>query len=182
MKRGLFIFTFISMLNFASAQGLSDILNQIDMSSLILYSVFTISFLLLFFSMNKIVLKDDKMMSGIISVILAFLLTYWANKSNFDIEGLFYNFGISESNLSLILSLIIIAGIVYTIIKFKKNSLLILGGLLIFASFFVYAKTILITIAVILIVIRIFIQGGNKNGESPKWKKAWKKYLKKQKK
>lgn len=152
------------MLNLVSAQGLSDLLDAIDQSTVVLYAVFIISFSLLFFSLSKM-FKGNKATAGIISGILAFLLTYWVNKSEFDIEGFFFDIGISESAFSLILSIVIIGGIIFTIIKLKKSSLFVFGSLMIISSFFVYEKIILITIGVILFIVGFILLGvkGNKN-------------------
>jgi hypothetical protein len=101
--------------------------------------------------------KQNTAISGIISVSLAFLLVFWINKSDFDVEGNLYNIGISPTLLSTLLPIIIIAGTIFLIVQFKKDSLYIIGGALIALSFFVYAKTILIAVGVILIIIRLFL-------------------------
>src|SRR4030042_3492061 len=134
MKKGvLIVLMMITMLNFVSAQGLSDLLDEIDQTTVILYAVFIISFSLLFFSLSK-AFKGNKSTAGIISGILAFLLTYWVNKSEIDIEGFFFDIGISESSFFLILSLLITGGIIFTIIKLKKKSLFVFGTLMILLS------------------------------------------------
>ncbi len=162
MKKGALIFFItLAVLNFVSAQGISDFLNEIDQSTVILYAVFIISFSLLFFSLSKM-FKDNKSTAGIISGILAFLLTYWVNKSEIDIEGFFFDIGISESAFFLIISLLIIGGIIFTIIKLKKNSLFVFGGLMILLSFFVYEKLILITLGIILLIVGFVLLGISK--------------------
>jgi len=88
------------------------------------------------------------------------LITYGINKTGFDISGLFSDIGISGEIFSTILPIVIVAGIVFLIIKFAKNSLLIIGGLFLLLSLFVYAQTLLIVVGVILIAVRFFIPKG----------------------
>lgn len=155
------IFLLLAAISFVSAQGegLSGLLNQIDESTLVLFAIFLIVFVLLFFSLKK-VFRGDTTTSGIISVMLSLLITYGINKTGFDIQGLFYNIGISGDILSTALPIVILAGIVFLIIKLAKNSLLAIGGLSILLSFFVYAQTLLIVIGVVLIIVRFLIPKG----------------------
>ncbi len=155
MKGGLLaIFIFLSAISFVSAQELSDLLSSIDESTVVFFAIFLVSFAVLFFSLNKI-FKNNKSIAGIIAVVISFLLVYWVNKSGFDAQGLLLSIGISESVLATVLPIIILAGIVFMIIKLKGNSLLAIGGLFIVASFFVYAKLVLIAIGVVLIIVRL---------------------------
>ncbi len=158
MKKGLsLIFLLLATIGFASSQGLSDLLNGIDESTIILFAVFIIAFALLFFALNK-VFKGNTSVSGIISVAISILIVYGINKSGFNIQDSLSDIGISAEALGIILPIVIIAGTIFLIIKFKKDSLLILGGLFIVGSFFVYAKTLLIILGIIMIAIRIFLQ------------------------
>ncbi len=161
MKRGilLFVFLLIIAINFVSSQGtLNELLDSIDQSTVIFLALFLISFSLLFFSLNKVFKKQNTAISGVISAALSFLLVYWVNKSGFDVEGSLSDIGITSNVLYTLLPIVIVAGIVYLIIKLKRDSLLAIGGLLILISFFVYAKTLLITGGIILIIIRIFLE------------------------
>ena len=56
------------------------------------------------------------------------------------------------------------------IIKLAKNSLLVIGVLLIAGSFFVYEQTILVVIGIILIGIRFFIPQGKWEMKKPEKK------------
>jgi membrane-associated HD superfamily phosphohydrolase len=166
MRRGFaisIIFFLLATIGFVNAQGggLGGLLNSIDESTLVLFAIFLIVFVLLFFSLKK-VFRGDTATSGIISVMLALLITYGVNKTGFDIQELIFNLGISQGILSTILPIVIVAGIVFLVIYLAKNSLLAIGGLFILLSFFVYAKTLLIVVGVILIAVRFFIP-----------KKAW---------
>lgn len=166
MKKWISIFILLASMSFVSAQGtISDLLNSIDETTLILYAVFIISFTLLFFSLNR-VFKDNRSTSGIISAAIALLITYGVNKSGWDIQGFAFNLGISSDVLATIIPIILIAGIIFAIIKLKKDSLLVLGGLLIAVSFFVYEQTLLITVGIILAIIWFFMKfGGKKKGK-----------------
>jgi hypothetical protein len=162
MRRGFGIFAvflLLTMISFASASGLSDILNQIDETTLVLFAIFMVAFVLLFFSLKK-VFRGDTTTSGIISVMLALLITYGVNKTGFDVQGLLLNIGVSGEILSTLIPIVIVAGIVFLVIFLAKNSLLVIGGLLILSSIFLYAKTLLIVVGVVLIVVRFLIPKG----------------------
>lgn len=156
-------FLLLAVMSFVSAQsgGLSELLNSIDESTLVLFAIFLIVFVLLFFSLKKM-FKGDTTTSGIISVMLSLLITYGINKTGFDIQGLISNLGISGEILSTALPIVILGGIVFMVINLAKDSLIAIGGLFILLSFFVYAKTLLIVIGVILIVLRftVFLKKG----------------------
>ena len=156
-KELLSFFILLVSVSFASAAGLSDVLNGIDESTIILFAVFIVSFSLLFFSLNKVFKRENTTTSGIISVVISFLIVYGINRSGFSIQNSLYGFGISQEVLGIAIPIIAIAGAIFLIIKFKRDSLYIIGGLLIFVSFFVYAQTLLLTIGIILIVIRLFL-------------------------
>jgi len=162
MKKRVFALSFfllITIIGFVSSQGLGGILESIDEETVWLFAIFIIAFALLFFSLNK-VFRGNTSIAGIISVVIAFLIVYAVNKTGLDVQGFFYGIGISQEVLGVILPIVIVAGIVLLIIKMAKNSLLVIGGLLILLSFFVYARTLLIVVGVILIVVRFFIKRG----------------------
>jgi len=168
MKKWLPILTLLISINLISAASLSELLNQIDQSTVLFFVVFIVSFSLLFFALNK-VFRGNTTTSGIISVALSFMIVYGINQSGLSMENFFFDLGISGSIMDIIYTiapLLIIAGIIFAIIKLKKDSLLIIGGLLIIASFFIYEKTIAIVIGAILIIIRLFL--GKNNGENHK--------------
>jgi hypothetical protein len=171
MKKSILSFFILAaMTDFASAQSsFSDLLSQVDQSMVILAAIFLISFSLLFFSLKKFFKsnKGDNGTAGIISAILAFLLTYWVNQSGFsnlgNFSGFFLNFGISQDVLMTIIPIVVLIGAIFVIIKLKKDSLLVFGGLCLLLSFFVYDKTVLIVAGVILIAIRFFIPKKREN-------------------
>jgi len=170
MKRGkLILLSFIVgifLLNFASAYysySLSDILNQIDASTVFLGAIFIIAFALINQGLSK-TFKDNKAAGGIIAFAASFMITYGINRSGFDFENIFYNFGyslgLSEDLIYTIVMVLLIAGVIYLIWKLAKESLVIIGGLLIATSFFTYERENLIILGIILIIIRVFIKKG----------------------
>jgi hypothetical protein len=160
MKKWLSIFILLVSTGFVSAQNnLGDLLNQIDQTTLLLYAVFIISFSLLFFALSKF-FKESRAIAGLISAAIALLLTYAVNKSGLDIQGFVFGLGISQDALATAIPIVILLGSIFIIIKLAKNSLLVLGGLLILASFFVYEQTALLVLGIILVGIRFFIPKG----------------------
>lgn len=166
MKRGVFalsIFVFLAMINFVSAQDLlSDLLNTLDESMVILAGIFILSFSVIFFALTKSMFKDNIPIAGIVSAVIAFLIVYGINKTGFDFSGFFFEIGISESVITTIVSLAVVAGIIFIIIKLKGSSLFVFGGLLIVSSFFVYSKTLVIAIGIALLLIGFIVLGKKK--------------------
>ncbi len=163
-KEFLSVFTFIISIGFVSSEGLSDLLNGIDESTILLFAVFIVSFTLLFFSLNRVFKKENTTTSGIISVVISFLIVYALSKSEFNLSDSLSSIGISSEALGIIIPLIIVAGIVVLVMRFKRDSLYFLGVVLIVLSFFVYAKTLLITVGIILIAVRIALGLRKKGG------------------
>jgi hypothetical protein len=147
------------MINLASAEGISDILNNIDQATMILYAVFIISFCVLFFSLSKTIFKEpnSKVFAAVISAAVSILIVYGLNKMEFDFSGYFFDLGVSEEMLLTIIPIIIVGGIIFVIFKFAKDSLFIVGGLAIALGFFVEEKVLLFVIGGILIITRLFI-------------------------
>jgi len=164
MKKGVIgLLILVTLINFASAQNmLSDFLNTFDESMIILSAIFIVSFAIVFFALSKVLFKQNVAIAGIVAGVLAFLITYGINKTGFDFEGLFAGIGISSNVLMTIVPLMIIIGAIFLIIKLKKDSLFIFGGLLIVLSFFVYAKAVLIIIAIVLIILGFVLPKKNK--------------------
>ena len=176
-KRNLFlaIITGLFLISFASAYygsynsfSLSDLLNNIDSSTMLLGVLFIVSFAFLNFSLLKI-FKDNKATAGIVAFALSLLITYGINKTGFDIEGLFYNIGFSEGFLATIIPLILLGGIIYLGIRFTFGIVLIVSGsLLCMASFtnLIYEKGITLFLGFVFLVIGIYV-----NHKWPKKKK-----------
>ena len=156
MKKWFPIFALLSSISFASAEGISDILSSVDSSSVLLLATFAISFSLLFFALSRF-FKKDKAVSGAISVAISFLMVYQINQSGFSLENFFFDLGISEEVLYTIIPILILGAMIFTMIKFAKNSLLIIGGFFLILSFFIYEKVVFAFIGIIFIVVRFFI-------------------------
>jgi len=156
-KEALGILTFIVSLGFVKAADLSDLLSELDESMVVYFSVFILAFVLIFFALNKFFKEQNRSFAGIIAAVLSFLAVWGINKSGFDIEGIFLDLGVPQETLTTIVTLIVLAGIIFIIIKMKKNSLYVIGGLFIVASLFVYAKGLMFMIGLVLIVIRVLI-------------------------
>ncbi|MAG78788.1 hypothetical protein CMI40_00225, partial [Candidatus Pacearchaeota archaeon] len=141
-----------------------NLLDSIDSSTIVLGSIFLISFALLNFSLSR-VFKDqygtpNKAMSGIIAFLVSLLMIYGINKTGFDYEGLFYGFGFSSDLLSFLAPIILLVGAIYLIIKYGLSTLLLVfGGLLFLLSFtdIIYDGFTAGVIGVILILIGLFL-------------------------
>lgn len=156
-NRLLSFFILITAIGFASAAGLSDILNAIDETTILFFAVFIVSFSLLFFALNRVFKKENTTTSGIISVVISFLIVYGINRSGFSIQNSLYGFGISQEVLGIVIPIIVIAGVIFLIVKLRKNSLAVLGALFVFTGLWVYTKALFITIGIILIIIWVFL-------------------------
>lgn len=162
----LSIFIFLVAINFASAQNLlSDLLNSFDESMVILSAIFIIAFCVLFFSLSKVVFKDNTPIAGILSVVIAFLITYGINKTGFDFSTYFLDIGISGDVLMTIIPIVIVAGIILAIIFLKGASLFVFGGIMIALSFFVYEKTLLIVLGIIMLIVGLIVLSRTKKNK-----------------
>jgi len=159
MKKSWVLFSAIMFISFASAQGISEILDSIDQSTMILYATFIISFCVLFFSLSKTLFKDQqqKVFAAVISATISLLIVYGVNQTEFDISGFFLDLGVSEDILLTLVPLIIAGGVIFLIVKFAKDSLIIIGGFCIALGFFVEEKTVFFVLGGILIITRLFI-------------------------
>jgi hypothetical protein len=164
-KSVLSVFVLLAMIGFASAQGLSDILNQIDASTLLLFVAFIISFAVSFFALNKF-FKGNTAISGIVAVAVSFLIVYGINSTGFNLGGFFIDLGISQETLAVAIPILILGAAIFVIVKMKRDSLFIFGGALIVLSFFVFegSKIILIVAGIILLAVRFFMK--RKGGKS----------------
>lgn len=167
MKKLLLIISSLFAINFARADSLSEILGELDSSLVILMALFLITFALTFFSLNKL-FKANTAISGIISVVIAFTAVYGINKAGFDTQDFFYNLGISESTFSLAIFIVIATGIIFMFAKLEKKryGFLILGALSIGASFFIYAKALMMVIGIGLLLIWFFMSISGKSDKS----------------
>lgn len=169
-KRSVSIISLITLfsINLISAQfysgynrfSPSDLLRSIDPETMILGALFLLAFTLIYYALSR-VFKDsygqpNKTMAGIIAFIISTLIIYGINQYGFDMEGLFYGIGLSSGILYLILPLILTAGAIFLIWKFKQYSFLIIGLLLILLTLFTdifYEQGLVLIIGVIMLLI-----------------------------
>ena len=162
-KDVLSILLLLLSISLVKASDLSELLDGIDESVVVYFSIFILSFVLMFFALNKFFKEQNRAFAGIIAAVLSFLIVYGINKTGFDIVNFFLDLGIPTETLSTIVTLIVLAGVVFIIVKMGKDSLFVLGGLLIVGSLFVYAKAVLIFLGIILLGLRVIVFKGKKN-------------------
>ncbi len=153
--------------------SLSELLNSIDSSMIILGAIFVVSFALIYFALSKFFKtgtdaygerKSNPGISGTISFAIAFLITYMINKAGLDFESIFSRFGFSMDVLYILVPLLVVGLIIFMIIKMKLNSLLLFGILLVALSFtsLITTKTVVIVIGLVLIGIWIWLKARKK--------------------
>ena len=170
----LVMFLMIILAGFVSAAAfsLSDALGDIQEGTLLILLVFVISFALLFLALNR-AFKDNVPIAAVISFALSFGITYWVNKSGFDLSGWVYDIGISSEILSILIPILAIALAIFLIAKLKRNSLFVFGGFLLASSLFVYEKAIVIVLGIILILFRLFIGRGKWERRRYPWERPF---------
>ncbi|MBU2562412.1 MAG: hypothetical protein KKF68_02005 [Nanoarchaeota archaeon] len=145
---------------YGSSFSFSNILNSIESSTMILGSIFLLSFIFLNFALAKF-FQQNKAAGGITAIIISLLITWGINRSGFNIEGLFYNIGFSTNFISSLIPFLLLAGIIFLIYRFRENHnyLFILGGLFILVSLtgLIYSSGTILIIGLILIAIRFFM-------------------------
>lgn len=159
----LVIFLSLILINLVSAYygsynsfSLSNLLNEIDASTMILGSIFIVSFAILNFALGR-AFRGNKAIAGIISFVISLMIIWGINQTGFDYEGIFYSIGISESLLGTLAPIILLLGSILIILKFGLGILLmILGLFLVGLAFFtdkIYENGIATVIAIVLILI-----------------------------
>jgi len=170
MKRGLLGFPLLILLTqvvsaqFFSGYGrfsITDLFYNIDPATITLGLLFLIFFALIFYALSKI-FKDpsgqpNKGIAGTIAFAVSFLIIYGIHRSGFDLESLFYGFGIDTGTFYLIASIIILIGAIFLIKKIKITRFLIVLGLflillVIFTDIF-YEETFIVVIGLILFLV-----------------------------
>ena len=168
MKRGkilLFFLVGLFLINFASATyygslSLSDLLNEIDASTIFLGAIFIISFAFINSSLVR-VFRDNKTASTVISLTISLGVIYAINLTGLDFQGFFYNIGLSTGFLTTIASLILIGGGIYLTFRFGfATMLIVLGGffLILSSTNFIYETGTTIVIGIILIGIGFWLR------------------------
>jgi len=169
---GILFLSSLFLINFASAYNgyyggfsLSDLLSEIDSSTMILGAILIISFAILNMSLSR-VFKDNKPVAGIVSFVLALLITWGLNKSNFDIEDLLYNIGVPSEFLFALLPLIILGGFIFMFMKWRGKGLIFIGIFFILSSFVVYEKGLVVILGILFLIggIIVLVKWPKKDG------------------
>jgi len=168
MKKGLIGVLLIAVsvisINLISAASFSagKVLDSFDSQTMFLMTLFIIVFAGLFFSAsrvfkNKSTGQPERTIAAVVSLAISLFVIYGINKMDMDIQGMFYDIGLSEGLLGIIIPIILIAGLIYLLVKVKSKILLILGALFILISIadLVYEKEALLWLGIILIVLWI---------------------------
>jgi len=117
----------------------------------------------IFFVLIQLVLSRslrDKNSASIIAFCVSLLSIYGISKTGFDIIGLFSNIGINNDIIYNVLPFIILAGLIYLVIKVKMRYILTFLGIgLIIGSFFVYKKGLVLGIGIGVLVLGLILFG-----------------------
>jgi preprotein translocase subunit YajC len=147
-------------------------LSSIDPNTMVLGLLFVIFFAIINFALYKSL--RSKGTAGIIAFCISLLSVYGISRTGFDVSGIVNSIGISEEMIYNVVPFIILAGLIFMIWKLKLSRTFILVGIaLIIGSFFVYEKTIVFIIGIVLLVIGLILLliGKRRNRDSPDSKK-----------
>lgn len=133
-----------------------QIFNGLDANTIVLGLLFVIFFVLIQLLLSRSL--KDKGTSSIIAFCISLLSVYGLSKTNFDFTGIFYNIGINDTIIYTVIPIIIIAGLIFIFWKVKLRVILVvLGLMLIVGSRFVYEKTIVMIVGIILLIWGIIL-------------------------
>ena len=161
---GLFLINFVSaQFGYYGGFSLRDLLASVDAPTMVLGSVFLISFVLIKMAVSKIFKNADgspnTSTAGIVAFILSLLIVWGVNRSGWDFETFFFNIGFSGGLLASIIPLLLIAVGAYVIWTFGLATfLLIFGALLMIFSFedFIYEKVITFFLGLVFFVLGLW--------------------------
>lgn len=132
------------------------VLNNLGSDFILLGLLFVIFFALINLALSKSM--KDKRTGSIIAVCVSLLIVYGISKANWDISGAVGSIGIGNNIIYTVLPLIIIAGLVFMVIKLKiALSLILIGTILVILSFSAYKQGTLMAIGIIFIIAGIII-------------------------
>ena len=161
----LFLFSLITLMSINPVSAifhyggysLSNLLNTFDSSTVILTSVFMISFVLIFIGLTKSFLRDYPTPAGVVAFALSFIFIFEINRRGYSFENIFYNIGISSDFLAFIIPILFLIIAIFFIRKFSFSSFLLTFGILlilmtIFTDIF-YERGVTLGIGVVLLLI-----------------------------
>jgi len=129
---------------------------NIDAETLILGLLFIIFFVLIQLVLSRSL--KDKSSASIIAFCVALLAVFGISKTGFNLSDFSYNLGINEDILYNVIPIIILAGLIFLFWKVKVRFILvILGLLLMVGSFFVYEKTVVLIIGIVILLFGIIL-------------------------
>jgi hypothetical protein len=137
---------------------LGDVFYNIDADIMVLGLLFVIFFALINFALYRAL--KDKGTAGVVSFCVSLLAVYGISRTNWDVSGLLYGIGISENILYTVVPFIILAGLIFIFWRLRKSlgaAFMLIGIILIVASFFVYEKLLLMGIGIGLFIIGLFL-------------------------
>lgn len=173
MKKAGLIFSLLLSINFVSAYSygygkfsLGFLFDALGQENLFLLGILIGSFALLNFALSKGM--KDRTTSAVVSFIIALFITAGAYFKGFDISNFFYDIGISEEVLPLLIFLVVLGLFIYLGTKFGFRAVLLFaGGLLIALSMtdLVYEKGFIFVFGAILAGIGawLYIRKGKEN-------------------
>lgn len=130
---------------------------QIGPSNIFLILVFLISFIVLHYSLIRVFSRQPAS-GSILAILFAAGITYGIWNYGFDVQGLFYNFGLDISSLYLIAPILVIIKIMIIAFLFGfSTAMIILGGLLMVLSYWAYEKTVIFVIGSVIMIIGLFM-------------------------
>tara|TARA_Y100000034_G_scaffold129277_1_gene185432 strand:- start:222 stop:1214 length:993 start_codon:yes stop_codon:yes gene_type:complete len=171
LKRGFVFLLTLMSINLVSAQyyrgsSLGDIFRTIDPETMILVAVFGISLALIYYPLSRF-FRDNIVIAGVISTLIALSLTYGVIYSGFDIDGFFFDLGFSGGFLYTIIPILMLAVLIYLVYRFSLATTLgLLGLFLIGISFtdLIYEKGITATIGGIIFLIGAWLWQRRRRG------------------
>jgi len=162
-------FVFLTSISYVSAAFYSgygfsfgDLLDSIDPSTMVLGTIFIISFALINLSLTKSIFRHQPGTAGVVAFAASLFIAWGINRTGFDYSSLFYDifFFIPEDLLYTIIPFIILGLIIYGFVKLGLGeTLAILGGFLLVISFtdLVYERGIIFIIGIVFFIFGIVL-------------------------
>jgi len=107
---------------------------------------------------------------GMLSLVIALLITGGLYFSGFDVQGLFFNIGVGDDIITTFVPLILIGALIYLLLKFKSKFFLIAGIISILIALFklFYETTIMWIIGIVCLLIGLLLWWKGKKKEKIK--------------
>ncbi len=172
MKRGaawISVLGVLLMTNFASAQfygdfSIGNLFDSVDASTWVLGALFLIFLFFSNFAISRFTKGQGGAGGSMAAIAFSLLATYGVHRTGWDYDSFFYEIfgfiGISEEILYYIIPLIVLAGLIFSVIKFSLGpTLTVLGLFLLGVSFtdLIYEKGFTLVIGLILFVGGLFL-------------------------